>query len=132
MPSYDVAMFRIKILLMMAKSINIVIVYINILRRVFIQRCLSIEFPDNRHNITLSKILKLLVLSYVFYLTPQYDWIGNGTTDRIMQKNEIFGREIYYHYNDIFQIISLSKIYIIFRSYLRMTEYSSTRSKRVW
>ena len=123
-------MNRIKILLTMAKSINIIIVYISVLRRVFMQRCFRIQFPDNRHNLNLMKVLKLLVLSYIYYLTPDYDWVGKEY--RITQKNEIFGADIFYHYNDVLQIVSLFKIYIIFRSYLRMTEFSSTRSGRVW
>ena len=114
----------------MAKSINIMIVYISVLRRVFMQRCFRIQFPDNRHNLTVGTVLKLLVLSYIYYLTPDYDWVGAEYI--IKQKNDIFGDDIYYRYNDILQFVSLFKIYIIFRSYLRLTEYSSTRSSRVW
>lgn len=123
-------MSKIEHLLFVVKVLNIMIVVINILRRLFIKKCMLIEFPEKRSFMTVAKVFKLIFMSFIIYLGPQYEWIGEN--NMISQKNLIFGANIYYHYNDVLQIVSLLKIYIIFRSWLRTTDFSNKRSSRVW
>ena len=103
---------------------------INIFRMAlkFKYRIVKKEINSKAQFLTKRRISKLIIESILIMIHPSPFIVGKF----MITFNPIVSSEIYYHYNDPLHLIQFYKIYIIIRSFLMLSPYSTNRARRVW